>query len=122
VGGCLGLGRDCLSLLVLPGQGQCFVGDPVLPALAALDRGGTLAIAGIYLTDIPALPYERHLFQERQVRSVTSSTRQDAREFLAFAAQHRISVTTHEYPLGAADRALADLKVGRFDGAAVLVP
>jgi alcohol dehydrogenase, propanol-preferring len=98
------------------------VGDLVLPALAALDRGGTLAIAGIYLTDIPALSYDRHLFQERQVRSVTSNTRQDAREFLAFAAEHRISVTTHEYPLDAADRALADLKAGRFDGAAVLVP
>jgi propanol-preferring alcohol dehydrogenase len=98
------------------------VGDLVLSALAALDRGGTLAIAGIYLTDIPALSYDRHLFQERQVRSVTSNTRQDAREFLAFATEHRISVTTHEYPLDAADRALADLKAGRFEGAAVLVP
>ena len=67
------------------------VGDLVLPALEALDRGGTLAIAGIYLSDIPALNYERHLFQERQVRSVTSNTRNDAREFLAFAgaAPHR---------------------------------
>jgi propanol-preferring alcohol dehydrogenase len=98
------------------------VGDLVLPALAALDRGGTLAIAGIYLTDIPALSYDRYLFQERQVRSVTSNTRADAREFLAFAAEHRLSVTTHEYPLDAADHALADLKAGRFDGAAVLVP
>jgi alcohol dehydrogenase, propanol-preferring len=98
------------------------VGDLVLPALAALDRGGTLSIAGIYLTDIPALSYERYLFQERQLRSVTSNTRQDAREFLAFAGSHRLSVTTHEYPLDAADRALADLKAGRFDGAAVLIP
>ena len=98
------------------------VGDLVPPALAALDRGGTLAVAGIYLTDIPPLNYERHLFQERQLRSVTSNTRQDAREFLAFAAAHKLSVTTHPYPLDAADRALADLKAGRFDGAAVLVP
>jgi alcohol dehydrogenase, propanol-preferring len=98
------------------------VGDLVLPALAALDRGGTLAIAGIYLTDIPALSYERHLFQERQVRSVTSNTREDAREFLAFAQSHRLSVTVHQYALDAADRALDDLKTGRFDGAAVLVP
>src|SRR5215475_9300054 len=98
------------------------VGDLVPPALAALDRGGTLAIAGIYLTDIPALSYERHLFQERQVRSVTSNTREDAREFLAFAQSHRLSVTVHQYALDAADRALADLKAGRFDGAAVLVP
>jgi propanol-preferring alcohol dehydrogenase len=97
-------------------------GDLVLPALAALDRGGTLAVAGIYLTDVPPLNYERHLFQERQLRSVTANTRQDAREFLDFAAAHRLSVTTHPYPLDAADQALADLKGGRFDGAAVLVP
>src|ERR1700761_2181608 len=98
------------------------VGDLVLPAMAALDRGGTLAIAGIYLTDIPAMSYERYLFEERQLRSVTSNTREDAREFLAFAAKHKLSVTTHEYPLDSADRALVDLKAGRFDGAAVLVP
>ncbi len=98
------------------------VGDLVLPALAALDRGGTLAIAGIYLSDIPVLSYEKYLFQERQLRSVTSNTRQDAHEFLAFAAAHKLSVTTHPYPLDSADQALADLKAGRFDGAAVLVP
>jgi len=98
------------------------VGDLVLPALAALDRGGTLAIAGIYLTDIPPLSYEKYLFQERQLRSVTSNTREDAHEFLAFAATRRLEVTTHEYPLDAADHALADLKAGRFDGAAVLIP
>ena len=88
------------------------VGDLVLPALEALDRGGTLAIAGIHLSDIPALNYERHLFQERQVRSVTSNTRDDAREFLAFAGQHHIDVTTPEYPLGRADDALGDLSAG----------
>jgi alcohol dehydrogenase, propanol-preferring len=98
------------------------VGTLVPTALSALDRGGTLAIAGIYLTDIPELNYERHLFQERQLRSVTSNTREDAREFLAFAATHRLAVTTHPYPLDAANQALADLKAGRFDGAAVLVP
>jgi propanol-preferring alcohol dehydrogenase len=98
------------------------VGDLVPAALAALDRGGTLAVAGIYLTGIPSLSYERHLFQERQLRSVTSNTRDDAREFLAFAARHKLSVTTHEYPLDAAGQALRDLKGGRFDGAAVLVP
>jgi alcohol dehydrogenase, propanol-preferring len=98
------------------------VGDLVLPALAALDRGGTLAIAGIYLTDIPPLNYERHLFQERQLRSTTSNTRADAREFLSFAADHKLAVTVHPYPLDAADRALEDLEAGRFDGAAVLTP
>jgi propanol-preferring alcohol dehydrogenase len=98
------------------------VGDLVLPALAALDRGGTLAIAGIYLSDIPPLNYERHLFQERQLRSVTSNTRADAREFLDFAVGHKLQVTVHPYPLDAADQALRDLKAGRFDGAAALIP
>jgi alcohol dehydrogenase, propanol-preferring len=97
------------------------VGDLVLPALSALDRGGTLSIAGIYLSDIPPLNYERHLFQERQLRSVTSNTREDAREFLAFASEHKLAVTVHPYPLDSADAALRDLKAGRFDGAAVLV-
>src|SRR6266481_2624221 len=94
------------------------VGDLVLPALEALDRGGTLSIAGIYLSDIPALNYERHLFQERQVRSVTSNTRNDAREFLAFAGQHYIEVTSPQYPLSRADAALSDLSEGRIAGAA----
>jgi propanol-preferring alcohol dehydrogenase len=98
------------------------VGDLVLPALAALDRGGTLAIAGIALTDIPPLNYEKHLFQERQLRSVTSNTRAGAREFLGLAAEHKLAVTVHPYPLDAADQALRDLKAGRFDGAAVLTP
>lgn len=97
------------------------VGDLVLPALEALDRGGTLAIAGIHLSDIPTLNYQRHLFQERQVRSVTSNTRADARAFLDFAGQHHIEVTTPEYPLGQADQALADLSAGRIAGAAVLL-
>lgn len=97
------------------------VGDLVLPALEALDRGGTLAIAGIHLSDIPALTYQRHLFGERQVRSVTSNTRADAREFLAFAERHRIEVTGPQYPLARADEALADLSAGRIAGAAVLV-
>ena len=98
------------------------VGDLVPPALAALDRGGTLAVAGIHLSDIPSLNYQRHLFQERQLRSVTSNTRADARDFLAFAARHRIAVTAPEYRLTAADRALTDLAEGRIAGAAVLLP
>jgi propanol-preferring alcohol dehydrogenase len=98
------------------------VGDLVLPALEALDRGGTLAIAGIHLSDIPALDYQRHLFQERQLRSVTSNTRADAREFLAVAERHRIEVSHPKYPLAHADRALTDLAEGRISGAAVLLP
>jgi propanol-preferring alcohol dehydrogenase len=97
------------------------VGDLVLPALEALDRGGTLAIAGIHLSDIPPLNYQRHLFQERQIRSVTSNTRADARAFLGLAAAHHITVTTPEYPLSQADRALSDLSAGRVSGAAVLL-
>lgn len=98
------------------------VGELVLPALEALDRGGTLAIAGIHLSDIPALNYRRHLFCERQIRSVTSNTRADAHEFLDFAGRHRIEVTAPRYPLERADQALADLAEGRIAGAAVLVP
>ena len=98
------------------------VGDLVLPALEALDRGGTLAVAGIHLSDIPPLNYQRHLFQERQIRSVTSNTRADAREFLDFADRHRIEVTTPHYRLVDAARALIDLAEGRIAGAAVLLP
>jgi propanol-preferring alcohol dehydrogenase len=97
------------------------VGDLVLPALEALDRGGTLAIAGIHLSDIPSLNYQRHLFQERQVRSVTSNTRNDAREFLAFAGRHHIEVTSPAYPLSRAADALGDLSAGRIAGAAALL-
>ncbi|HKN52428.1 MAG TPA: zinc-binding dehydrogenase, partial [Amycolatopsis sp.] len=95
-------------------------GELVLPALEALDRGGTLAIAGIHLTDIPPLNYQQHLFQERQVRSVTANTRADAREFLAFAGKHHLEVSTQPYDLAEADKALADLAAGRVRGAAVL--
>jgi propanol-preferring alcohol dehydrogenase len=94
-------------------------GDLVPVALRALDRGGTLAIAGIHLSDIPSLEYQ-HLFEERQVRSVTANTRRDGLEFLDLAARIPVRVTTTPYPLAAADRALADLAHGRVRGAAVL--
>ena len=97
------------------------VGWLVPVALEALDRGGVLSIAGIHLSDVPALSYERHLFYEREVRSVTSNTREDGREFLDFAAQHRLHVQTCSYRLGEADRALTDLAADRVDGAAVLL-
>ncbi|MEV6765170.1 zinc-binding alcohol dehydrogenase family protein [Streptomyces sp. NPDC051105] len=97
------------------------VGDLVPVALRALDRGGVLAVAGIHLSDVPTLNYERELFYERELRSVTSNTRADGREFLALAARHHVHATTHTYPLSEAPRALRDLKAGRFDGAAVLV-
>jgi len=96
-------------------------GDLVPTALAALDRGGTLAVAGIHLTDIPTLRYQDHLFQERQLRSVTANTRRDGEEFLELAARIGIQVTTTTYPLAGADAALRDLAHGAVDGAAVLI-
>jgi alcohol dehydrogenase, propanol-preferring len=96
------------------------VGSLVPAALRALDRGGILAIAGIYLSDIPALDYAADLFQEREVRSVTANTRGDAEEFLRLAERLRPQVSVVPYPLAAADRALADLAADRFAGAAVL--
>jgi propanol-preferring alcohol dehydrogenase len=96
-------------------------GGLVPVALAALDRGGTLAVAGIHLSDVPGLDYQRHLFQERQLRSVTANTRADGEEFLGLAGRLGVHVTTTPYPLGAADQALADLAADRVTGAAVLV-
>jgi propanol-preferring alcohol dehydrogenase len=96
-------------------------GELVPVALRALDRGGVLAVAGIHLSDTPPLHYESELFYEKELRSVTSSTREDGRGFLALAARYDVRVTTHTYPLSRADEALRDLKAGRFDGAAVLV-
>ena len=95
-------------------------GELVPVALSHLDRGGTLAVAGIHLSDIPVLSYQAHLFQERGLRSVTANTRADGQEFLALAAAHHITVRTSPYRLAEADRALADLAVDRVSGAAVL--
>ncbi|HET7488407.1 MAG TPA: zinc-dependent alcohol dehydrogenase family protein [Acidimicrobiales bacterium] len=97
-------------------------GDLVPVALAALDRGGTLAVAGIHLTDVPPLVYADHLFQERQVRSVTANTRADGEEFLAVAARIGIRAHTVAYPLDRAADALADLAHDRLTGTAVLHP
>jgi propanol-preferring alcohol dehydrogenase len=96
------------------------VGNLVLPALEALDRGGILAVAGIYLTPIPALDYERHLFYEKELRSVTANTRRDGAEFLRIAGE--IPIRTHTMPmvLGDANRALNLLKHDQLKGAAVL--
>lgn len=95
-------------------------GELVPPALSALGPGGTLAIAGIHLSDIPALDYDRHLFHERQVRSVTANTRADGEAFLEAAA--RIPVRPTVTPMGFDEgvTALQDLDAGRVDGAAVL--
>ncbi len=95
-------------------------GELVPAALSVLDRGATLAIAGIHLSDIPPLDYEQHLFQERGVQSVTANTREDGRALLELAARIPIRTTTFGYPLERANEALADLKADRVRGAAVL--
>ncbi len=95
-------------------------GDLVPVALRALDRGGTLAVAGIWLSDIPTLNYEELLFQERKLRSVTANTRSDGETFLRLAERLGVRATTVGYPMSKAPEALSDLKHGRFSGAAVL--
>jgi alcohol dehydrogenase, propanol-preferring len=97
-------------------------GELVPVALRALDRGGTLAVAGIWLSPIPGLDYARELFLERRLRSVTANTRADGEEFLRLATRLRIRPTTTPRPLAEADQALADLAADRITGAAVLVP
>ena len=95
-------------------------GEIVPVALADLDRGGTLAIAGIHLSEIPPLNYQEHLFQERQIRSVTANTRRDGEEFLAVATSIGIRVETRPYRLEDASAALRDLAHDRIAGAGVL--
>ncbi|MDX6228870.1 MAG: alcohol dehydrogenase, propanol-preferring [Frankiales bacterium] len=95
-------------------------GELVPVALRALDRGGTLAVAGIWLSDIPSLNYADDLFEERRLRSVTANTRSDGEEFLGLAERFAIRPTTVGYPMASAPEALADLAHGRFSGAAVL--
>ena len=95
-------------------------GGLVPAALRALDRGGTLAVAGIHLSDIPPLHYSDELFQERQLRSVTANTRADGEEFFRIASEIPLRPTTVAYPFEAADQALRDLAEDRITGAAVL--
>jgi propanol-preferring alcohol dehydrogenase len=97
------------------------VGTLVPPALRALGPGGTLAVAGIHLSDIPGIDYAAELFRERVLRSVTANTRQDGEELLALAERLQLDVTTQRYPLDGADTALRDLAADRVNGAAVLV-
>ncbi len=96
-------------------------GELVPVALRALDRGATLAVAGIWLSAIPSLDYAAQLFEERRMRSVTANTRRDGEEFLRLAERLGVRATTVAYPMARAPQALADLAHGRFGGAAVLV-
>jgi propanol-preferring alcohol dehydrogenase len=96
------------------------VGHLVPPALRALRPGGTLACAGIYMTDIPTIRYETELFEERVLTSVTANTRRDGEELLAIAAQIPIRPQTTAFSLEEANDALLDLKRGAFAGSGVL--
>ncbi len=96
-------------------------GELVPAALTALAPGGTVVCAGIHMSDIPSFPYE-DLWHERTIRSVANLTRQDGHEFLALAPRVPVQSTVTTYPLSEAEQALADLRAGRFEGTAVLVP
>ena len=97
------------------------VGVLVPLALRAVRKGGRVVCAGIHMSDIPSFPY-RLLWEERQLLSVANLTRRDGTEFLALAPQVGLTTATTPYPLREANAALADLRAGRFEGAAVLVP
>jgi len=90
-------------------------------ALRAVVAGGTVVCGGIHMSDIPSFPYA-DLWQERTLRSVANLTRADAREFLELAPRVPVETHVHRYPLEAAGEALADLRAGRFTGAAVVIP
>jgi propanol-preferring alcohol dehydrogenase len=96
-------------------------GELVPQALSALAPGGTVVCAGIHMSDIPSFPYEL-LWHERTLRSVANLTRRDGRELLRLAPQVPIQTHVTTYPLEQANEALADLRAGRFTGAAVLIP
>ena len=97
------------------------VGALVPEALSRVGPGGVVVCAGIHMSDIPSFPYAL-LWEERVVRSVANLTRQDATEFLALAARMRIKTHVVEYPLAEANKALDDVRGGRVQGAAVLIP
>lgn len=96
-------------------------GNLVPAALTRLEKGGTLSLAGIYMTAIPELEYDKHVFFERDIRSVTANTRDDGRELLEEAACIPIRPHTTTFPLEKANEALQALKSGRLDGSGVLI-
>lgn len=95
-------------------------GELVLDALRVLDKGGTVALAGIYMTPIPEMDYVKHLYHERTLRSVANATRQDGKELLKIAAEIPIETTTQMFCLEEANEALRLLKEGKINGAAIL--
>jgi len=97
------------------------IGPLIPPALKAVRKGGRVVCAGIHMSDIPSFPYEI-LWEERQILSVANLTRQDGLDFLQVVPQIGIKTRTTRYALQQANQALADLRAGRFEGAAVLIP
>ncbi|MFZ1937306.1 MAG: zinc-dependent alcohol dehydrogenase family protein [Thermoguttaceae bacterium] len=120
--GAVWVGEDAAAMPVKVDSAIMFApaGELVLPALESLKRGGTLSLAGIYMTPIPQMDYERYVFYERDIHSVTCNTRQDGRELLAEAAAIPIHPHTALYPLADANRALQELKSDRSSGTGVL--
>jgi len=96
-------------------------GAVVPSALASLDAGGTVALAGIHMTPLPSLDYQTYLYRERDIHPVMANTRQDGRELLAEAAAAGVRPRVQMYPLQDANRALQELKAGRIDGTGVLM-
>jgi len=97
------------------------VGPLVPAALAATSKGGIVVCAGIHMSDLPSFPYEL-LWGERTIRSVANLTRADGEEFFAMVEKAGVRTTTRPFPLAEANEALAELRSGRLDGAAVLIP
>ncbi len=95
-------------------------GELVLDALRVTEKGGTVALAGIYMSPVPELDYVKYLYHERKLRSVANATRQDGEELLRIAAEIPIHTTTEVFPLEEANKVLQRLKAGKINGAAVL--
>ncbi|HID78088.1 MAG TPA: zinc-binding alcohol dehydrogenase family protein [Planctomycetaceae bacterium] len=121
--GAVWVGREASELPVKVDSAIIFApaGELVPPALEGLKKGGTLALAGIHMSPIPEMDYERYVFYERDIRSVTCNTREDGRQLLAEAAQIPIRPHTTTYPLAEANRALQELKNDQINGTGVLV-
>jgi propanol-preferring alcohol dehydrogenase len=98
------------------------VGALVGPVLEAMQRGGRVALAGIHMSAIPELDYEKHLYYERDLRSVTANTREDGERLLVEAAAAGVRPQVFSYPLKEANRALSDMKHSLIDGTGVLIP
>lgn len=116
---------DAMEKLPVPVQSAIVfapAGPLVLAALESVDKGGTVACAGIHMSDLPAMNYEKHLFYEKNLRSVTANTRQDGVDLLREAAAIPIRPQVHTFPLREANRALQSLKADGLNGTGVLLP